>query len=318
MSDAPERRTSLTAALLLLFVTAVWGSTFAMTKDVVAEVPVMDFLAVRFLMAAVVVAALFPRALRSLRAVTVRRGIVLGLLYGVAQVAQTVGLQHTAASVSGFVTGMYVVCTPILAWVLLREQLPLATWAAVPVATAGLAVLSLRGLEVGYGEAITLVAAVIYALHIVALGAWSTPQEAIGSSVVQLFTIAALGFVLGAPGGVTLPASTTVWLQVVYMAVFAAGLALLAQTLGAGAPPADPGRDHHVHRAGLRRLVRHPVRRRVTLRAAAARRRDRPRRDAPRRGRPASARGVRGHPPRGLSPTDQASTTTGMIIGRRR
>ena len=229
MAGAAERRGSV-ATLLLLFVTAVWGSTFAMTKDVVAEVPVMDFLAVRFLLAAVVVAALFPRALRSLRAVTLRRGVVLGLLYGVAQVGQTVGLQHTAASVSGFVTGMYVVCTPLLAWLLLRERLPLATWAAVPVATAGLAVLSLRGFAIGFGEAITLVAAVLYALHIVALGAWSTPEEAIGSSVVQLAVIAVLGFVVGAPGGLTLPSTTGVWLQVVYMAVFAAGLALLAQT----------------------------------------------------------------------------------------
>jgi drug/metabolite transporter (DMT)-like permease len=230
MPGATGRRDSLTAALLLLAVTAVWGSTFAMTKDVVEEVPVMDFLAVRFLLAAVVVAALFPRSLRGLSAVTLRRGVVLGLLYGVAQVAQTVGLQHTAASVSGFVTGMYVVCTPLLAAVLLRERLSAATWAAVPLATLGLAVLSLRGVALGFGEGITLVAAVLYAVHIVALGAWSTPQEAIRVSVVQLLVIGLLGFVVGAPGGITLPQSTGVWLQVVYMAVFAAGLALAAQT----------------------------------------------------------------------------------------
>ncbi len=230
MPGAVERRASATAALLLLSVTAVWGSTFAMTKDVVAEVPVMDFLGVRFLLAAVVVAAIFPRSLRRLSAVTVRRGVVLGLLYGVAQAAQTVGLQHTAASVSGFVTGMYVVCTPLLAALLLRERLSATTWAAVPLATAGLAVLSLRGLAVGFGEGITLVAALLYALHIVALGAWSTPEEAIGVSVVQLGVIAVLGLVVGSPGGVTLPQSAGVWVQVVYMAVFAAGLALAAQT----------------------------------------------------------------------------------------
>ena len=230
MPGAAERRDPTVAALLLLAVTAVWGSTFAMTKDVVAEVPVMDFLAVRFLLAAVVVAAIFPRSLRGLSGVTVRRGIVLGLLYGVAQVAQTVGLQHTAASVSGFVTGMYVVCTPLLAALLLRERLPAATWAAVPLATAGLAVLSLRGVALGFGEGITLVAAVVYALHIVALGAWSTPSEAVGVSVVQLVVIGLLGLVVGAPDGITLPSSTGVWLLVVYMAVFAAGLALAAQT----------------------------------------------------------------------------------------
>jgi drug/metabolite transporter (DMT)-like permease len=230
MRGAPGRRDSLAAALLLLAVTAVWGSTFPMTKDVVAQLPVMDFLAVRFALAAVVVAALFPRSLRGLSVSTVRRGVVLGLLYGVAQIAQTVGLQHTAASVAGFVTGMYVVCTPLLAAVLLSERLSATTWAAVPLATAGLAVLSLRGVALGFGEGITLVAAVLYALHIVALGAWSTPREAIGISVVQLAVIALLGFVIGAPGGISLPQTTGVWLQVVYMAVFAAGLALAAQT----------------------------------------------------------------------------------------
>ena len=230
MRGAAGRRDTTAAALLLLAVTAVWGSTFAMTKDVVEEVPVMDFLAVRFLLAAVVVAALFPRSLRGLTRATLGQGVVLGLLYGAAQVAQTVGLQHTAASVSGFVTGMYVVCTPLLAAVLLRERLPAATWAAVPLATAGLAVLSLRGVALGFGEAITLVAAVVYALHIVALGAWSTPHDAIRVSVVQLVVISVMGFVFGAPGGITLPSSTGVWVQVVYMAVFAAGLALAAQT----------------------------------------------------------------------------------------
>jgi drug/metabolite transporter (DMT)-like permease len=230
MSGADGRRDTLVAALLLLAVTAVWGSTFAMTKDVVEEVPVMDFLGVRFLLAAAVVWLLFPRSLRGLSALTVRRGVVLGLLYGGAQVAQTVGLQHTAASVSGFVTGMYVVCTPLLAAVLLRERIAGPTWAAVPLATAGLAVLSLQGFAIGFGEAITLVGAVVYALHIVALGAWSTPEEAVGISVVQLLVIAAMGLVVGAPGGITFPQSTGVWLQVVYMAVFAAGLALAAQT----------------------------------------------------------------------------------------
>lgn len=224
------RPTSAVAALLLLGVAAVWGSTFAMTKAVLVEMPVMDFLGVRFLLAALVVAAIFPRSLRTLDAVAVRRSVVLGLLYGVAQVAQTVGLQHTPASVSGFVTGMYVVCTPLLGALLLHERIAGTTWAAVPIATAGLAVLSLGGVALGLGVGVTLLSAVLYALHIVALGAWARPGQAVGMSVVQLLVIAVMGLLVGAPGGVDLPESAAVWWMVVYMAVFAAGLALAAQT----------------------------------------------------------------------------------------
>ena len=92
---------------------------------------------------------------------------MLGLIYGLAQILQTHGLEHTAASVSGFVTGMYVVCTPLLAAIFLRQRIGMAAWVAVAIATVGLAVLSLRGFAVGYGEAVTFASAVLYASHIV-------------------------------------------------------------------------------------------------------------------------------------------------------
>ena len=76
---------------------------------------------------------------------------------------------------SGFITGMYVVATPIFAALLLRTRITLVTWGAVLLALVGLAVLTLDGVSVGYGEALTFVAAMIYALHIVGLGAWSEP-----------------------------------------------------------------------------------------------------------------------------------------------
>jgi drug/metabolite transporter (DMT)-like permease len=171
-----------------------------------------------------------PQAVRRLSARSRRQALVLGLLYGVAQILQTTGLAHTSASVSGFITGMYVVCTPLLAAVLLGTRITRITWAAVLLATAGLAVLTLDGFSVGYGEAITLVAAVLYALHIVGLGAWSDPSEALGMSIVQLFVIAGVCLVATAPDGVVLPDNGRDWLSVVYMALFAGALALVGQT----------------------------------------------------------------------------------------
>ena len=68
---------------------------------------------------------------------------MLGALYGVAQILQTAGLAHTAASVSGFITGMYVVATPLFAAVLLRSRIGGLTWVAVLLAVTGLGVLTL-------------------------------------------------------------------------------------------------------------------------------------------------------------------------------
>jgi drug/metabolite transporter (DMT)-like permease len=100
----------------------------------------------------------------------------------------------------------------------------------VLLAVGGLAVLTLQGFSVGYGETLTLVAAVLYALHIVGLGAWSDPSEALGMSIVQLFVIAGVCLVATAPDGVVLPDNGRDWLSVVYMALFAGALALVGQT----------------------------------------------------------------------------------------
>ena len=78
---------------------------------------------------------------------------------------------------SGFITGMYVVATPLFAAVLLRNRITGLTWLAVLLAFAGLAVLTLDGLSIGYGEALTFVAAMLYALHIVGLSAWSNARR---------------------------------------------------------------------------------------------------------------------------------------------
>ncbi|WP_258236380.1 DMT family transporter [Nocardioides campestrisoli] len=232
-----ERRTALIASVALLAMTASWGSTFYLIKDLLDRVPTLDFLAVRFAIASLAMLLVAPRALARLSPQSRRQALVLGLLYGCAQILQTAGLAHTAASVSGFITGMYVVCTPLLAALLLGTRITRITWGAVLLATAGLAVLTLQGLAVGYGEAITLVAAVIYALHIVGLGAWSRPGEAFGMSILQLLVITLVCLLATAPDGIVLPSGTGDWLSVLYMALVAGAAALFVQTWAQGHLP---------------------------------------------------------------------------------
>jgi drug/metabolite transporter (DMT)-like permease len=223
-------RLTLLATAALLAVTACWGSTFFLIHDLLARVPTLDFLALRFTIASVTLVLLAPKALGRLSRDSRRHAVVLGCLYGVAQILQTAGLAKTPASVSGFITGMYVVATPVFAALILHTRIGRLTWLAVLVAMVGLAVLTLGGFSVGYGDALIFIAAMIYALHIVGLGAWSEPHQALGMAIVQLIVIAVICLVCTAPGGIVLPDRVGDWLSVLYMAVFAGAGAMIGQT----------------------------------------------------------------------------------------
>ncbi len=221
-------RTLATVALVAL--TAIWGSTFFLIRDLVQVVPPVDFLAIRFGIAALLMIAVFGRAVLALPRRALCIGLALGMLYGLAQILQTVGLAFTDAAVSGFITGTYVVLTPLISAVVLRERISAPTWGAVALATVGLAVLSLQGVAIGVGEAVTLGSAVLYALHIIGLGRYSQASQAAALSAVQMATIAVLCLAVAAPGGMTLPQTSGQWWSVLYMAVFASVGALWMQT----------------------------------------------------------------------------------------
>jgi drug/metabolite transporter (DMT)-like permease len=125
---------------------------------------------------------------------------------------------------------MYVVATPLFAALILRSRIGLLTWVAVVIAMAGLGILTLSGLSIGYGEALIFVAAMLYALHIVGLGAWSEPQQALGMAIVQLMVITLICLVCTAPNGLVLPDRLGDWVSVLYMAVFAGAGAMIGQT----------------------------------------------------------------------------------------
>lgn len=215
---------------MLIGVTVVWGSTFVVVKDAVARMPVMDFLAVRFGVAALVMLAIRPHALAGLGRQGWRHGIGLGLALGLGYVGQTFGLQHTSAAVSGFITGMFVVFTPLIAGLVLRRRIGGFAWAAVAMATVGLGLLALRGFSVGFGELLTLLCAVCFAIHIVGLGEWSIRHNAYSLAVVQMLTVTALSTVAAAPGGMSLPPDASVWVAVGITAILATAAAFLIQT----------------------------------------------------------------------------------------
>jgi drug/metabolite transporter (DMT)-like permease len=218
------------ATLALVAVTAVWGSTFIVVKDAVDRMPVTDFLAWRFTIAAIAMVVVRPRSLAGLGRDGARRGLLLGLALGGGYLAQTFGLEHTPATVSGFITGLFVVFTPLCTAVLFRRRVELTTWAAVAMATLGLALLSLRGWSFGSGEALTLLCAFAFALHIIGLGEWSSSYDAAGLAIVQLTTVAGLSIAAAAPQSLAPPPDAGVWGAILLTAIAATAVAFFVQT----------------------------------------------------------------------------------------
>jgi drug/metabolite transporter (DMT)-like permease len=159
-----------------------------------------------------------------------RAGALLGLALGIGYLLQTLGLQTTGAAVSGFITGMFVVLTPLGAALLLKQAPSRLAWIAVALATVGLGCLSLRGFSVGNGELLTLGCAAAFALHIVGLGRWAPSYDVYGLAVVQLLTVAAMCAAVAAPGGLAVPPDAGVWGAIGLTALAATAIAFVVQT----------------------------------------------------------------------------------------
>ncbi len=224
--DRPDAR----AALALAAVTVVWGSTFVLTQDVVASMPVSSFLAWRFGIATIALIAIRPRAMAELPPRARRQAFAIGLAVSAGFALQSIGLQHTAASTSGFITGMFVVLTPMVSSLLFRERVPTRVWWGVSLAVAGLAVIALQGWTIGFGDGITLMAALAFAVQIALLSQWSTPQQAFGMTTIQMGVVTLFGVALTPlDGGLILPATPVAWADLVFLGVVASAIAFCVQ-----------------------------------------------------------------------------------------
>ncbi len=230
MVNKLRRRPRLVAVLLLLLASAIWGSTFVVVKEAIARTPVLDFLSWRFVLAGALLVVLRPRALVRLGRRGWRQGLLLGLALAAGYMTQTFGLRLTPPAVSGFLTGLQVVFTPVLGWCLLRHRAARRTWIAVLVATAGLALLTLRGVSFGVGEGLTVASAALFALQIVGLEEWASVEDAYGLAAVQLLTVGAVSLAAAAPAGVSLPSTPALWGAIVLTAVAATAFAFVVQT----------------------------------------------------------------------------------------
>lgn len=215
----------------LVLVTAIWGYTFVPVQEAVAVYPLFAFLAVRF---AISTAALAPFAWRPLRALP-RAGWAAGLgagaLLAAAYGLQTAGLELTTVSSTGFITGLYVVFTPLLALAAFRTPVPAPVWVGVVLSVAGLLLLSGAPGGSWLGNGLVLANAVAQSLQIVAMERFAPRYDARALTFLQM-TVAFVSFaaIAVAAGQVEAPPDAETWYALVVTGVFAGALGYLVAT----------------------------------------------------------------------------------------
>jgi drug/metabolite transporter (DMT)-like permease len=218
------------APLALLLVSAAWGLGFVVMKPAIERQSVNNFLFTRFLMAVLVMILIRPQVLKFLTKDLLLRGLAAGFLLGGGYIFQTVGLANTGAAITGFVTGLYVVLTPLFAGLIFKERVSKNTWLYVFMATVGLALLSLKGWSIGFGELMVFFSAIAFAAHITALSKWSAGRDVYAMTITQLTMCAAMTGVASIFEGYSAPPDSGVWAVVVFTAVFATAIAFIVQT----------------------------------------------------------------------------------------
>jgi drug/metabolite transporter (DMT)-like permease len=210
--------------LFFVGVTAVWGWTFVVVKNAIAEYPTLPFLQLRFIVAFLVMAVLVRR-------LPTRRELLVGLAAGsvlaVAYLTQTLGLSLISPGNAGLITGLLVLFTPLLDRVF-GVPLKRRTIVAVIFAVVGIGMLTGGPSGFGLGDVLVIVCAVLFALHIVLLSRWSPRLSAAPLAMVQMGACALI-FSAGGTWTLRMP-STDVWIAIVITGVFASALAFYIQT----------------------------------------------------------------------------------------
>jgi len=221
----------VTALIALLAVTAVWGVTFVQVKDAVAIYPLFAFLAVRFVLATCVLAGPGARRVHSLRRRGAGAAAALGLLLAAGYALQTAGLERTTVSSTGFITGLYVVLTPLIALAIFRSTIGVSAWIGVALATVGLAMLTGVHADSATGDLLVLAGAAVYSLQIVLMERFAPQYDALAFTLVEMAAAAAgLLVVALARGDLSVPHGWTVWGALLVTGIFASALAYLVQT----------------------------------------------------------------------------------------
>jgi drug/metabolite transporter (DMT)-like permease len=219
------------AAIALLAVAIAWGAAFVVMKDAIAAQPFNDFLAIRFTLAVLVMIAFRPSVLKAIDGKLLKHGVLLGTLLSGGYITQTIGLELTTAAITGFITGLYVVLTPLLGWLMFGNKINKQLVIGIVLALGALGLLTLNGFSVDVNQLWIVLCALLFAGHIVGLSVWSPGKNVYALTLIQLAMVALYSWA-GAflDGDYDPPVDANGWFAVVFTAVFSTAVAFLVQT----------------------------------------------------------------------------------------
>ncbi|USG99588.1 DMT family transporter [Thermococcus argininiproducens] len=207
------------AELILLGITAIWGFTFPAMKVSLDYVSPILFLVYRFGLASFFMLLIFHS--RVLKTSTMKEGFILGMTLFIGHGSQIIGLNYTSASNSAFITSLYVVFTPFIAYFVLNDRLRRRDFFSLGIAVTGLYLISGATLHFNYGDLLTILCAVSFAFQIVLVQKFGK-KDFLSLAFWQIFwnfvfsTVYALNI-----EGFAFPRGVTPWLGIIYTGVFA-------------------------------------------------------------------------------------------------
>jgi drug/metabolite transporter (DMT)-like permease len=218
------------ASWLLLGVAMSWGLAFVTMKDALGRQSVNSFLFYRFALAAIALIIIRPQIIKKINRDIVKRGGITGLFLAAGFIFQTYGLDMTGAAVTGFITGLYVVATPLFEQFFGGRKLGRTVWVSIGIATTGLGLLSLKGFSVGIGELLVLISALCYTGQIIALSKWSQGRDVWAMTFMQILVVAIVTGIAALIEGFQTPPDSGVWGVIIFTAIVCTVTAFIIQT----------------------------------------------------------------------------------------
>ncbi len=227
----------LKADLSIFCITIIWGSSFIVMKNISDDIPAYAYLAMRFLVASIIMAFIFNKNLKGISLSSIIRGSLIGLVLYAGMMLQVLGLKTTTASNSAFITGLCVVMVPIISVFLLKKKPPLNAVAGVILAALGL--FFLTGFQGNWtiGDTLTLICALCFALQIIFIDKFASDMpiyhlafiQVSSAAVLYLITWAGFAFASSHPAHIVF--DSKVILTILYTGAFGTAFGYGVQTI---------------------------------------------------------------------------------------
>lgn len=220
------------AVIALIGVGFTWGAAFVLMKDAIEQQPYMDFLATRFTIAAFAMILLRPFVALKMQAGDLKYGALIGVVLAFGYITQTIGLELTTAATSGFLTGLYVVFTPLIAWLFVKYKISGRVAIGVLFSIVGLAIFSgaAQSVEFQVGQIWLVVCAVLYAVHILLLGKLGQGRNSYRFAMLQIAAVALVTWGFAIVDGYQPPPNFEVWFAILFTALLSTVMAFWIQT----------------------------------------------------------------------------------------